>query len=546
MIQAKTAKWFNYDYLIVIIICIIPLPYLFSDYVAFTYVDMYGYVKRALDFENGKMNWFHNRSGGRSNLFPLLLYLSFYVFGKSLLAIKYLYFSLLVIVLLESWLLGKILFKNNSGLIVAIFIGTSFVHVHFLYFPHIDLPLLVLMNLCLIVLYVSLNKETQSKRWFFLSGILIGLTFLFKQTVILFLFIIPVYALLTKEYKNKVIFRNWIIQIIGSTIILIPVIMINISTVLSLAQRFGDSTVGKPHVLSGIIPHFFHPVFAHLKSRGLVLFDQIMIFTGLILLVVAKFENKKAKQFLFATLIVYIPWILWVASKGNNYRQLLFPTFILFFMLGSVIYLLLEKIKSKVNEKYRFSNFNIVIIVLLATVYFARLFLLSNEISYQVETRLGRRLETTDTFATITKNFFKARINTRKANESAGKKDYDTAVQQLSKAITIGLLPPFAVRTYFNRGKAYGALGQYKRAIEDYDKVISLTPKMYSAYRFRGNNYKLLKQYEKAIEDYDQAINLSPKRFDTYILRGRAYKELGKNELAERDFKHAQKLRKNK
>ena len=58
----------------------------------------------------------------------------------------------------------------------------------------------------------------------------------------------------------------------------------------------------------------------------------------------------------------------------------------------------------------------------------------------------------------------------------------------------------------------------------------------------RGNMYFELGQYERAIQDYDEAIRLDPEYANAYYNRGIAYGNLGQQELADRDFARAKSL----
>ena len=62
------------------------------------------------------------------------------------------------------------------------------------------------------------------------------------------------------------------------------------------------------------------------------------------------------------------------------------------------------------------------------------------------------------------------------------------------------------------------------------------------AYINRGVSYADLGEYERAIEDYDEAIRLDPQSARAYINRGNAYDGLGKSEEAERDYAKAKEL----
>ncbi|MBW1840321.1 MAG: tetratricopeptide repeat protein [Deltaproteobacteria bacterium] len=82
--------------------------------------------------------------------------------------------------------------------------------------------------------------------------------------------------------------------------------------------------------------------------------------------------------------------------------------------------------------------------------------------------------------------------------------------------LAVGLNPNDAVH-YNNRGLTKRDLGQYEKAIEDYNRAIELDPKYALAYNNRGvANYELA-QYEKAIKDYSQAIRIDPKYVDAYF-----------------------------
>ena len=98
------------------------------------------------------------------------------------------------------------------------------------------------------------------------------------------------------------------------------------------------------------------------------------------------------------------------------------------------------------------------------------------------------------------------------------------------------------VKAYINRGVAYRILGQYERAIQDYDEAIGVDPQYEAAYNNRGMAYWRLGQHERAIQDYDEAIRLNPQDADAYAGRGIAYRLIGKSIEAERDFAKAKEL----
>lgn len=83
---------------------------------------------------------------------------------------------------------------------------------------------------------------------------------------------------------------------------------------------------------------------------------------------------------------------------------------------------------------------------------------------------------------------------------------------------------------YQYRGIAYGQTGQYRRAIDDFNKALNLN-KYYKGYNNRGFAYANLGLYQQAIEDYNEAIRLQPDYVKAYHNRGMAYLHQHNNEL---------------
>ena len=52
---------------------------------------------------------------------------------------------------------------------------------------------------------------------------------------------------------------------------------------------------------------------------------------------------------------------------------------------------------------------------------------------------------------------------------------------------------------YSNRGNAYSWLGQYLRAIQDFDEAIRLDPQLVLAYYNRGDTYLNLREPQRAV-----------------------------------------------
>ena len=114
------------------------------------------------------------------------------------------------------------------------------------------------------------------------------------------------------------------------------------------------------------------------------------------------------------------------------------------------------------------------------------------------------------------------------------------AIEYLNNAIKLQPDDPLA---YGFRGIAYDELGQYQRAIEDYNEVIRLKPDFSEViYYLRGDVYTILGNYNQAIKDYNKAIELNPQHADVYVSRGVAYGKIGNYKQAIKDLNRAIEL----
>ena len=91
-----------------------------------------------------------------------------------------------------------------------------------------------------------------------------------------------------------------------------------------------------------------------------------------------------------------------------------------------------------------------------------------------------------------------------------GMGEYNAALRDYERVIA---LQPDA-HAYAGRGEAYFGLMRYDNAMNDFDKATLLDPSYTAAYMMRGNIHKERKNYDRAIEEYARVIALSPEIVD--------------------------------
>ncbi|MFN6559077.1 MAG: tetratricopeptide repeat protein [Nostoc sp. ChiSLP01] len=76
---------------------------------------------------------------------------------------------------------------------------------------------------------------------------------------------------------------------------------------------------------------------------------------------------------------------------------------------------------------------------------------------------------------------------------------------------------------YLNRANIYSDRGDYRRAIADFNKSISLQPKNAVAYALRGLNHQRRGDNQAAIKDFNSAVSIDPNNGIAYLARGLSY-----------------------
>lgn len=106
-------------------------------------------------------------------------------------------------------------------------------------------------------------------------------------------------------------------------------------------------------------------------------------------------------------------------------------------------------------------------------------------------------------------------------------RDYYASIEDFSKLIR---LTPKDAEAYFVRAVARSKIGDYAGEIQDYNEVIALDPENGDAYFNRGSAKLQLDYYVSAIADFNKAIALKPDHGAAYANRGQARIAFGDKE----------------
>ena len=102
---------------------------------------------------------------------------------------------------------------------------------------------------------------------------------------------------------------------------------------------------------------------------------------------------------------------------------------------------------------------------------------------------------------------------------------------------------------YSNRGLAYKGLGEYRRAIEDYDQALRINPGHAIAYNNRGFVYNVLAwdlylegRNAQALADVDRSLSDRPGNAATIDTRAHVLAALGRTREALAEFERAMRI----
>ena len=109
-------------------------------------------------------------------------------------------------------------------------------------------------------------------------------------------------------------------------------------------------------------------------------------------------------------------------------------------------------------------------------------------------------------------------------------KEHHRAIEDFTRAIEFG--PGFQeFEAFMDRADALREIQEYDRALDDYDKAISVNPDS-NAFTARGRTYLDLKEYDSAIDDFDKATSLDMTNPRPHVHSSYAHRALGNDKKA--------------
>jgi tetratricopeptide (TPR) repeat protein len=131
-----------------------------------------------------------------------------------------------------------------------------------------------------------------------------------------------------------------------------------------------------------------------------------------------------------------------------------------------------------------------------------------------------------------------AKAFSERGSENVELGEYRKAIQDYDKAIHLSA----NLELYNDRGLAYQASGDFDQALEDFQDAIGRNPGFPPAYYNIGKLLYELGEYAFAVRDYSSAILIDPSYADAYVDRALAYTILEKDKAAEFDIERAVEL----
>ncbi len=112
------------------------------------------------------------------------------------------------------------------------------------------------------------------------------------------------------------------------------------------------------------------------------------------------------------------------------------------------------------------------------------------------------------------------------ALEAHSRHQYKTAVQIYTQILKQRLKPVIRSIIYNHRGMAYFVMGDYEKALNDFNRALKFDAQNLRALNNRGSTYRMLKNYNRALEDFQKSLETDSYQHETYHIRALTYFDL--------------------
>ena len=115
-------------------------------------------------------------------------------------------------------------------------------------------------------------------------------------------------------------------------------------------------------------------------------------------------------------------------------------------------------------------------------------------------------------FLTVSKEFFLVHQIRGVMFKERG--EFDRAIEDFNKAISLN---PFDIDLHHYRAEVFSVTGQLDKAIEDFTIAIGSKKNYYEDYYGRGLTFSKKGETGKAIRDFEKVVSLNPRDYEVYV-----------------------------
>ena len=291
-------------------------------------------------------------------------------------------------------------------------------------------------------------------------------------------------------------------------------------TTFTLVQRlFIGSYSFVVYVIKSVVPWEMSALYPYPHKISAVFYLSIIPALAIIAVPVFKFKTNKTLTFGILVFLFNIAFLLQVVGAGQGFLADRF-TFIPYIGLFLILAKTVESVAEKLPKKRSFIYTVLVVYLLLLTgLTFNRMKVWQN--SETLWTDVIEKYPNTPLPYNNLGHYL------RRQNQP------ERALENYNKAIS---LEPGKAQPYNNRGKIYFDRGEIDKALADYNKCIELEPSHVNALANRGAAFGMQKEWDAALKDLNEALELEPLHSNALSNRAFVWFQMQEYEKSIEDF----------